>query len=233
MNTVDAALGLAGPPKVFGLPLAYARGVLFLLGLFPLARWLWLAQSGGLGANPVEFLTRSAGTWTFVCLLITLANSPLRVMLRQPMLIRLRRMCGLYTFFYACLHMLTYVWWDQWFDVAGVLADIGERPFIALGFAAFVCLLPLAVTSTRGWMRRLGRSWTRLHRLIYLTGGLALLHFWLHRAGKNDFFEVYLFGGVLALLLGWRLWRWLIRWRRPAGRRAGAPALDAREVRRP
>lgn len=206
----DAALS-SGAARIFGLSVRQAWWVVFFLGLFPLARWIVMGATVGFGANPVEFLTRSAGTWTFVCLLITLANTPLRVVLRQPMLIRLRRLCGLYTFFYACLHMLTYVWWDQWFSVSGILDDIAERPFIAFGFFAWLSLVPLATTSTRGWMRRLGRTWSKLHRLIYVTGIFAVLHFWLHRAGKNDFFEVYIFGGVLAILLGWRALRWVQR----------------------
>ncbi len=193
--------------RIAGMPLGLAKACLFILGLVPLARWIWLGATDNLTANPVEFLTRSAGTWTFICLLVTLANTPLRVMLKQPLLIRLRRMCGLFTFFYACLHFLAYVWWDQWFDLGSIVADVIERPFIALGFTAFLTLVPLAVTSTKGWMRRLGPRWRSLHRLIYLTGLFAILHLWLHKAGKNDFEDVFLFGAVLAALLGWRVWR--------------------------
>ena len=212
MNASHPGRESALPPstaRIFGLSLRQAWWLLFALGCFPLARWVVLGFTSGFGANPIEFLSRSTGTWTFVCLLVTLANTPLRVMLRQPMLIRLRRMCGLFTFFYACLHMLTYVWWDQWFSLYGILDDVVERPFIAFGMLAFLSLAALATTSTRGWMRRLGRNWTKLHRLIYAAGIFAVLHFWLHRAGKNDFFEVYIFGGVLAVLLGWRAVRWV------------------------
>jgi len=199
--------GQPAPLRIAGIPLAAAKTLFFLLGLVPLARWIWLGMTDGLGANPVEFLTRSSGTWTFICLLVTLANTPLRVLLRQPLLIRLRRMSGLFTFFYACLHVMTYVWWDQWFVIDSIVADVIERPFIALGFVAFLTLVPLAVTSTQGWMRRLGPRWRALHRLVYLTGLFAILHFWLHRAGKNDLQDVFIFGGVLAVLLGWRIWR--------------------------
>ncbi|TSH89144.1 sulfoxide reductase heme-binding subunit YedZ [Verticiella sediminum] len=189
------------------LPVPAAKVLLFCLGLVPLARWVWLGVNGGLTANPQEFLLRSAGTWTFVCLLVTLAISPLRVWLRQPGLIRLRRMCGLFAFFYACLHFLAYAGWDQGFDVPFILADIAERPFIAFGFVAFVLLIALAATSPQAAMRRLGRHWQRLHRAIYAIGILAIVHLYLHKAGKNDFQDVWWFGGVLAALLAWRIWR--------------------------
>ncbi len=197
----------APAPRIFGVTVRTAKVVLFLAGLYPLARWLVLGFTGGLGANPVEFLTRSAGTWTFVCLLVTLAITPLRVMTQQPALGQLRRMCGLFTFFYVCLHLLTYVWFDQWFDGAAIVADIVQRPFIALGMAAFVVLLPLAITSTKGWIRRLGRNWQRLHKAVYLVAILAMLHLFLHKAGKSDYLQVFVYGGVLLALLGWRLWR--------------------------
>lgn len=207
MSSLSPSAAPAPQLRIAGMPLAGVKIGLFILGLVPLARWVWLGLNDGLGANPVEFLTRSAGTWTFICLLVTLANTPLRVMLRQPLLIRLRRMCGLFTFFYASLHFLSYIWWDQWFDLRGIVADVIERPFIALGFAAYLTLVPLAITSTQGWMRRLGSRWRSLHRAIYLTGIFAILHLWLHKAGKNDFTDVYLFGAVLAFLLGWRVLR--------------------------
>lgn len=210
MNSASPSRRLPSQPaplRIAGIPLGAARVLLFLLGLVPLARWIWLGMTDSLGANPVEFLTRSSGTWAFICLLVTLANTPLRVLLRQPLLIRLRRMSGLFAFFYACLHVMTYVWWDQWFMLDSIVADVIERPFIALGVLAFLTLIPLAVTSTQGWMRRLGPRWRALHRLVYLTGLFAILHLWLHKAGKNDLQDVFLFGGVLAVLLGWRIWR--------------------------
>lgn len=198
--------------RIAGVPVRAFKGGLFVLGLVPVARWMVLGLYDRLGANPVEFLIRSAGTWTFVCLLLTLAVTPLRIVTRQHALIHVRRMCGLYTFFYASLHFLMYIWWDQWFDPAAILDDIVSRPFIFLGFSAWLVLVPLALTSTRGWMRRLGRRWQQLHRLIYLAGVLALGHFWLHRAGKNDFLEVYVFGVVLVSLLLWRVARAARRW---------------------
>ncbi len=210
MSSASSSRPLPGQPaplRIAGIPLTAARILFFLLGLVPLVRWIWLGATDNLGANPVEFLTRSSGTWTFICLLVTLANTPLRVLLRQPLLIRLRRMSGLFTFFYACLHFTTYIWWDQWFVLDSIVADVIERPFIALGFAAFLTMLPMAITSTKGWMRRLGPRWRSLHRLIYLTGLFAILHLWLHKAGKNDLQDVFIFGSVLAVLLGWRIWR--------------------------
>jgi sulfoxide reductase heme-binding subunit YedZ len=195
-------------PRVFGVRLRDFKIALFILGLVPVARWVWLATHDGLTANPVEFLTRSAGTWTLVSLMVTLSISPLRTILHQPMLLQVRRMCGLFTFFYVCLHLTTYVWWDQWFDVVSIIQDVGKRPFILAGFTAFLCLLVLAVTSTRGWQRRLGRGWQRLHRIIYAIGVLALLHYWWQKAGKNDFFEVGIYTVVFAALMAWRLIRW-------------------------
>nr|WP_187697761.1 protein-methionine-sulfoxide reductase heme-binding subunit MsrQ [Pigmentiphaga humi] len=190
------------------MPVARFKILLFIVGLLPLARWIWLAANDGLTANPVEFLTRSSGTWTLVALLATLSVSPLRVWLAQPALLRVRRMCGLFAFFYACLHFTTYVWWDQWFDLTAMLRDVARRPFITAGFAALLGLLVLAATSTRGWMRRLGPRWQALHRLVYAVGMLALLHYWWQKAGKHDFFEVFIYTVVFAGLMGWRLVRW-------------------------
>ncbi|VCU69203.1 Sulfoxide reductase heme-binding subunit YedZ [Pigmentiphaga humi] len=200
--------GTPAEPRLFGMPVARFKILLFIVGLLPLARWIWLAANDGLTANPVEFLTRSSGTWTLVALLATLSVSPLRVWLAQPALLRVRRMCGLFAFFYACLHFTTYVWWDQWFDLTAMLRDVARRPFITAGFAALLGLLVLAATSTRGWMRRLGPRWQALHRLVYAVGMLALLHYWWQKAGKHDFFEVFIYTVVFAGLMGWRLVRW-------------------------
>ena len=129
----------------------------------PFARWIWLGLNNGLTANPVEFLTRSSGTWTLVCLLVTLAITPLRRLTGQPALVRLRRMCGLFAFFYGFQHFMAWVWWDRGFDPGQMLADIGQRPFITVGFVAFVLMAALAATSTQWAMRRLGKRWQRLH----------------------------------------------------------------------
>jgi len=181
------------------------KPLLFVLGLLPFARWIWLGLHDGLTANPVEFLTRSSGTWTLVCLLVTLAITPLRRLTGQPALVRLRRMCGLFAFFYGFWHFLAWVWWDRGLDPASMLQDIGERPFIMVGFAAFVLMTALAATSTQWAMRALGRRWQMLHRAVYAIGLLAILHFWWHKAGKNDLQEPILYGSVLAVLLGWRV----------------------------
>ena len=187
------------------------KPTLFVLGLLPLARWIWLGANDGLTANPVEFLTRSAGTWTLVCLLATLAITPLRRLTDQPALVRLRRMCGLFTFFYGSLHFLSWAWWDQALDPAAMADDVLQRPFVAFGLAAYLLMVPLAATSTQGWMRRLGRRWQMLHRAVYATGVLAIVHYWLHKAGKQDFAEVLIYGAVLAVLLGWRVLAWMRR----------------------
>lgn len=181
------------------------KPLLFIAGLLPFARWIWLGFTDGLTANPVEFLTRSSGTWTLVCLLATLSITPLRRMLGQPALVRLRRPCGLFAFFYGCLHFMAWVWWDRGFDPASMLQDIGERPFITVGFAAFVCMAALAATSTQWAMRKMGRRWQALHRAVYLIGILAIVHLWWHKAGKHDFQQPLAYGAVLAALLGWRV----------------------------
>ena len=176
---------------------------LALLCVLPLLRLLALGVSGGLGANPIEFITRSTGTWTLVGLLVTLSITPLRRLTGRADLVRFRRMLGLFAFFYACLHFVTYIWLDQFFDAAAVARDILKRPFITVGFTAFVLLIPLAATSTHAMMHRLGRRWQQLHRLIYPIAMLGVIHFlWLV---KKDLTEPLIFGAVLALLLVLRL----------------------------
>lgn len=187
---------------------AQVRGVrraVFALALLPLARLLWLGLSAGLGANPVEFVIRSTGTWALTFLWLTLAVTPLRQWLGQPWLLVLRRMLGLYAFFYACLHMISYVVVDQWLDIAALWKDILKRPFITVGVLCLLGLLPLAVTSTNAMMRRLGRHWARLHRIVYPVAMLAVLHyFWLV---KRDTTTPLLYALVLGVLLGYRVWR--------------------------
>lgn len=183
------------------------KAAVFLLALWPFARLVWLAVQGGLGANPVEFVTRSTGWWTLFMLCATLAVTPLWRLLQWPWLLRLRRMLGLFAFFYAALHFTTYLWWDQAFEWAAIGKDIVKRPFITVGFAAFVLLVPLAATSFNAAVRRLGgRRWQALHRAVYAIVCLGALHFWWMKAGKQLFFEPALFSITIALLLGYRLW---------------------------
>jgi len=184
-----------------------AKVALFFVCLIPLGRLVWLAFNGGLGANPIEFVTRSTGTWTLVFLLITLSITPIRKLTGQNALLRVRRMLGLFAFFYACLHFTTYIWWDQFFDWVAILKDIKKRPFITVGFACFVLLLPLAATSTNAMMRRLGRRWQQLHRLVYLIGIGGVVHYWW--LVKKDITQPALYALVLALLLGYRLAVWV------------------------
>jgi sulfoxide reductase heme-binding subunit YedZ len=183
--------------------MAWAKAALFAACLFPFARLVYLGFTDGLGTNPVEFVTRSTGWWTLCLLCITLAVTPLRRLGGWNRLLQLRRMLGLYAFFYACLHFTTYVWLDVWFDVTVIAKDILKRPFITVGFTAFLMLVPLAVTSTRGMQLRLGRNWQRLHRLVYAAAIAGVLHFWW--LVKRDVTEPAIFAAVLAVLLGLRL----------------------------
>ncbi len=181
------------------------KPLIFLAGLYPLLRLIYLGVTNGLSANPVQFITYSTGTWALVILCVTLAVTPLRRLTGANWLIRLRRMIGLFAFFYALLHFVTYVWFDQWFNVPGMFQDVLRRPFITVGFGAFVLLLLLAVTSPQAAVRRLGRRWQAVHRTIYLAAGLALLHFWWMKSGKNDLFEPKVYIAVVAVLLGFRV----------------------------
>jgi sulfoxide reductase heme-binding subunit YedZ len=201
-----------------------AKPLLFVVCLLPLAWLVWGAFSGGLGANPAEHLIRATGDWTLRLLCITLAVTPLRVMMRSPALARFRRMLGLFTYLYAVLHLLSYSWFDMGFDLADIARDIAKRPFILVGFAAFVLLTPLAATSFNRAIRALGaKRWQLLHRLVYLIAGLALLHFFWMRAGKNNFAEVGVYAAIVALLLGWRVWH---RWRASVPRPLQPPKLS-------
>lgn len=184
------------------------KPLLFLLCLLP-AFWLvYGAAADQLGANPAEALIRSTGDWTLRMLCLVLAVTPLRVLLKLPALARLRRMLGLYVFFYAVVHMLCYAWLDMGFELDDIARDIAKRPFILVGFTALVLLTPLAATSWNRAIRALGAvRWQALHRLVYAVAVLAVLHFFWMRAGKNNFAEVQVYAGVLGLLLGWRLWR--------------------------
>ena len=185
------------------------KAAVFLLALVPLARMVWLTVSGQL-VEPLEFITRGTGDWTLYFLCITLAVTPLRRLSKMNWLIKLRRMFGLYAFFYAFLHFMTFFWFDHFFDIAGMFRDVAKRPFILVGFTAFVLLIPLAVTSTNAMVKRLGsKRWLWLHRLIYLIAPLGILHFWWMRAGKSNFTEPFIFGVIVAVLLGARVyWSW-------------------------
>lgn len=186
--------------------LARVKPLIFLLCLYPLLRWLWRGSQGDLTANPAQFLILSSGLWALVMLLATLGITPLRRMLDQPALIGLRRMLGLFSFFYTVLHIAGWAWWEHQLLADLIWQDVLNRTFITVGVLATLPLFALALTSTRGWMRRMGSRWQTLHRSIYLIALLSIWHFWLVRAGKNDFFEPYVYGGVLAVLLGLRLW---------------------------
>ena len=187
--------------------LRFLKVPVFLLCLVPLG--ILLLEAFGLwgfslGANPIEELIHSLGSWALNFLLITLAVTPLRQLSGQPWLLRFRRMMGLFAFFYVLLHFLVYAGLDQRFDLPVILEDIAERPYITLGFTAFVLLLPLAATSTRGMVRRLGGNWKKLHRLVYPIAILGVWHYyWLVKADLTD---PLIYAGILALLLGYRVW---------------------------
>ena len=179
------------------------KPLVFISCLMPLA-WLILGLvQDNLGANPIEELTRRSGEWGLRFLLITLSMTPIQRLFRQSWPIKLRRMLGLYTFFYASVHLLTYIWLDQFFDWAEIITDIIKRPFILVGMLAFLLLVPLAVTSNHAMMRKLGKLWKRLHQLVYLIAGLGVLHFfWLV---KKDLFTPSIYLTILMILLGYRL----------------------------
>lgn len=180
---------------------ARIKPLLFLLALYPVFQWVWLGFTDGLSANPPEFLIRSSGVWALIALCLTLAVTPLRRLIKQPALLRCRRMLGLFAFFYTFLHVLAWAYWERGGSLASMWRDIIERPFIAIGVIAVVPMVAMALTSTQGWIRRLGSWWQTLHRAIYVIAALSVWHFWLIRAGKNNFFEPNTYGVVVALLL--------------------------------
>ena len=190
-----------------------AKIIVFLLCLVPLAHLIWLAYNNGLGANPIEFITHATGDWTLRFLLITLAITPVRRLTRRYWLIQYRRMLGLFAFFYVCLHLLTWVVIDKNFDVHEMLADIAKRRYITVGLLGFVLLLPLAVTSTQWAIRKLGRRWVALHRLIYFAAIAGVVHYWW--LVKADIRLPRLYALILAGLLLYRVIVWLqSKWRR-------------------
>jgi methionine sulfoxide reductase heme-binding subunit len=182
----------------------WAKVLVFALCIAPLAWMGWRAWKQDLTANPVEFLTHFTGDWAIRLIVATLAVTPLRKVLHLPDLIRFRRMIGVFAFFYGCLHFATYLWLDKDFELHEMIRDVAKRPFITAGFTAFVCMVPLALTSTAGWIRRLGgKRWQSLHRLVYLSAIAAVVHYyWLV---KSDIRLPVLYGSLVGLLLAYRL----------------------------
>ena len=188
----------------------FAKPLVFSLSLLPFGWLLFAAITNQLGANPAEALSRATGDWTLRFLCLVLAVTPLRVITNTPALARFRRMLGLFVYFYGVLHFLSYGWFDMGFDVTDIAKDIAKRPFILVGFSAFMLLTPLALTSFNRAVKALGaKRWQLLHKLVYVVAGLAVLHFFWMRAGKNDFAEVFVYASVLALLLGWRVFQYM------------------------
>ncbi|HEU4619248.1 MAG TPA: protein-methionine-sulfoxide reductase heme-binding subunit MsrQ, partial [Gammaproteobacteria bacterium] len=200
----------------------WAKGVVFVLGLVP---FMWLVSRvvvRDLTANPIEYMTHFTGDWAIRFLLIALCVTPLRMLFKKPALTRFRRMLGLYSFFYACVHLLIWLLLDQQLDVAAMVEDVVERKYITVGMAAFLAMVPLAITSTAGWVRRLGyRRWQKLHRLVYFSAAGGVIHYyWLV---KSDVREPLLYGAILLALLAVRLPTWL-RKPQPAAKRSRAAA---------
>jgi len=185
---------------------AWIKTGLFVAALIPLARLVWLGVHDDLTANPIEFVERSLGTWALVILMITLSMTPIRLLTGMVWQIQLRRMMGLFMFFYVCLHFLTYIWLDQFFDLADIYKDVIKRPFITISFIAFVLLIPLAITSNYAMMKKLGgKRWQMLHRLIYPIAILAILHYWW--LVKKDITQPAIYAAVLAILVAYRVWQ--------------------------
>ncbi|PIF76907.1 sulfoxide reductase heme-binding subunit YedZ [Variovorax sp. 54] len=203
------------------------KPVIFLLCLLPFA---WLAYGvvvEQLGPNPQEYLIRATGDWTLRFICIVLAVTPLRVMSKWNALARFRRMLGLFAYFYVVLHLLCYSGFDQGFEWGEIAKDIAKRPFILVGFSAFVLLTPLAATSFNRAIKALGaKRWQLLHKLVYVIAGLGLLHFFWMRAGKNNFAEVFVYAAIIGVLLAWRVWNF-------ARKRQAKPAVAARSSEKP
>jgi sulfoxide reductase heme-binding subunit YedZ len=183
---------------------AVFRWTIFAAALVPAAALVYWLFTGNLTANPIDFITDTTGTTALVCLVLTLTITPLRRLTRWNELVKLRRMLGLFAFFYACLHVSTWVVLDWFFDIESMAADVFKRPFITMGMTTFLLLLPLALTSTAGMIRRLGRRWTQLHRLVYVAAITATIHFWW--VVKADFREPRWFAVAITVLLAFRVW---------------------------
>jgi methionine sulfoxide reductase heme-binding subunit len=203
----------------------WTKAAVFLLCLVPLGVLVWRLFTNNLGANPVEFIQHATGDWTLRFLIFTLCITPFRKLFKLPDLIRFRRMLGLFAFFYVCLHFLTYLGPDQSFDLSGMWKDVAKRPFITVGFAAFVSLIPLAITSTAGWIRRIGgKRWQLLHRLIYFAAVCGVVHYyWLV---KSDVRKPLFYGALVGILLLWRLGDWFFKRRSQAPVRVAAPHVS-------
>jgi sulfoxide reductase heme-binding subunit YedZ len=204
----------------------WTKAVLFFTCLMPFAFLLWRALHANLGANPVEFVQHATGDWTLRFLLFTLTITPLRKLLNLPDLIRFRRMLGLFAFFYVCLHFLTYIGPDQSFNLGGMWKDVHKRRYITVGFTAFVLLIPLALTSTAGWIRRLGgRRWQMLHRAIYVSAVCGVIHYyWLV---KSDVRKPLFYAAIVAILLVWRLGDWFSRRKRQPAQSSASRRVPA------
>ena len=203
-----------------------AKPLAFMLCLLPFAWLFYQAFADLLGANPAEALIRATGDWTlrFICIVLTV--TPLRVISKTPALARFRRMLGLFCYFYVVIHLLSYSWFDKGFDVGEIIKDIIQRPFILVGFSAFLLLTPLAATSFNAAIKAMGaKRWQMLHKLVYLIAGLGILHFFWMRAGKNNFNEVFVYAAIVAALLGWRVWNYWSKKRRQV---SGPLAVGAR-----
>lgn len=212
MTASTANVGMAPRPKGSAvnkwLLHPAAKPLLWVVCMLPFAWLFYGAATNTLGANPQEALIRVTGDWTLRFLCIVLAVTPLRVISATPALARFRRMLGLFVYFYAVIHLLSYSWFDMGFDVPEIVADIVKRPFILVGFLAWLLLTPLAATSVNRAIKTLGaKRWQLLHKLVYLIAGLGVLHFFWMRSGKNNFAEVFVYASILGLLLGWRVWQ--------------------------
>jgi methionine sulfoxide reductase heme-binding subunit len=205
----------------------WTKAAVFIVCLAPLATLTWRALTDRLGANPVEFVQHATGLWTLRFLIVTLTITPARKLLKLPELIRFRRMLGLFAFFYVCLHFLTYIGPDQSFDLAAMGKDVAKRRYITVGFLGFVLLIPLAITSTAGWIRRLGgRRWQMLHRSIYLAAICGVIHYyWLV---KSDVRNPLFYAALVAILLLWRLGEWLGKQGRLAPTKEGMDQVSAK-----
>ncbi|TWI60771.1 sulfoxide reductase heme-binding subunit YedZ [Pseudoduganella lurida] len=201
MKSATAPLAALTAKQIGGI-----KAAVFVLALVPLAKLVYLVFMGAL-VEPLQYITRNTGDWTLYFLCITLAITPLRRLAKWNWLLKLRRMLGLYAFFYGLLHFTTFLWFDHFFDVAEMLKDVAKRPFILVGFIAFVLLIPLAVTSTNAMVKRLGgKNWLWLHRLVYVIAPLGVLHYWWMKSAKHDLAQPMLFAGIVGVLLLLRVW---------------------------